>query len=346
MGMFGPTDETAVRNQAFAPMNQAVQNLIHMRGLDQQNQYQTEHNNMMKPYYEAMTQKTRASIPVDKTPFTPVESTRAKARLKTHTGLGSSVDNFFSTYIDPHAQDSNIDKGGFYDTLSSHGKESVTELLNNVSKEHEGKLIKDPNYANTPQAKKTEAFMNMLYSAPDMSALAQVFMPDVAKYRKTQEENSKAAITEQQGQFRQAIQNAKIEALKDRIAAQKEINDAKLAMQEKLAELKGTKTDDEDKKARLNELKDINKEIRDARRKMIDFKSSPLKSERDAVGDIQAHILELENYKKELSKGNLGGGGSTPANHPLKGKQKGQYKETVNGVPTGRIIQWDGEKEL
>jgi hypothetical protein len=128
-----------------------------------------------------------ASTTPDKQQFTPVNDTRTRALLKNQTGLGNSIDTIFDTYIKPVADDPQANKGTLFDTISSQGKETVTDWLSTISKEHEAKLMKDPNYANTPQAKRTEDLMNALYASPDGSTLAKGLMPDMARYRQLED---------------------------------------------------------------------------------------------------------------------------------------------------------------
>lgn len=143
---------------------------------------------------EEANKLARVKLTPDQGEFTPVNESRARAALKAKTGLGASIDKIFGQYVTPFAQDNAATKGTLYDHLASQGKESVTGMLNEIQADYEKNLAKDPNYAKTQQGKEAENLMNVLYNSPDGSVLASGVMPDVARYRKEQEANTKAAL--------------------------------------------------------------------------------------------------------------------------------------------------------
>jgi hypothetical protein len=142
------------------------------------------------------TQIEAAKVPSSQKAYTIVEDTRAKANLKRTTGLSKSIDNIFDNFTTPLALDKNKGRGELYDELSSLDVNAKTAILNDISREHESKLINDKNgYANSPQAKATESLMNALYNANGMADLTRGLLPDVARERDQMEANSKAVLS-------------------------------------------------------------------------------------------------------------------------------------------------------
>lgn len=210
--------------------NDLTRNLLTLRGQSMQqalseaelqmrgNQFQEtqRHNLALEEAARAQTAKDPNIVPMNR-----VDVLRTKIGMKSSLGLD---DKDLNDIYEPILGMSGAPRGQVYDTLKAQGPDMRNLLLQRVSDVYEKKLS-DPKtgmtYAQSPQAKAMEEFISHLDGDADLGKTIDSLFPDVARHRKTQEENSKAALLANKMDAIKEIVDIKIQAAKD-LAEEKE----------------------------------------------------------------------------------------------------------------------------